>query len=677
MIQRTAELLRLADLHAAAADVLRPEDVLSPSEWAERYREVAAGPFRGTWDNANGPHLVALMDAVREALLTGRDLVVMKGAQEGVTEALGLNAVAWLLHYYGGPILYLTAKDDTAKKLSRQRWEPTLKTCEPLRKKHLAGKVRGEMILSKRFTDGSLDMCGSKSMNNFISNPYAIVIFDELDASQALMPDGSCPVATIRERLTAFAEGRDVLLIAFAHPTTKDRGAARLYYDESDQRRAHVRCPHCKQWMAPLWRDVKVIPRPGQLAAQAERDPTCYELVAPCCGVPLSDADRLKMIEHVEQRSTLPPEVAITKRWIGLHVWHLFLRRRGRVQRLARDYVAALNKPSEMVTFVNKVTGDAWEEKISETTADQWRACIVIPRVEDDPHAHYLGQVPPGVSYLTAGQDTKLTELHWCVWGWGLVLDVHEIRRFCGWLVDYGVVKRSPRPGETTIEAADLEPLAQLLYDRAFLRTDVDEELQVRVGYHDSGWSPLAAYGFCHRRDGRASPARGDAVDEASARRRPVHRWGAAPAFTLDGEDVKDDRLRIATLNTYVLKQDLFGLLPRRFVRASDRQQQGVITLPRDVGDDWIAHACSERLVLSARQKKLWTPKGPNHWSDCNVQAYAAALVANPFLEDMTRDEHLAEARAQEEARAHHRLEHGAGRGRRGSVRPRRPRRSY
>lgn len=633
MTQTTEDLLRLAEIIGVAQDVVRPVEVLSPAEWAERYRVVVGGPFPGAWDNTNGPHLVDVMNAVQEALRTGRDLVVMKGAQEGVTEALGVNAVAWLLHYYGGPILYLTAKDDVAKKLSRDRWDHVLDTCEPLKAKHLAGKARGELILAKRFTDGQLNLAGSQSMLNYISNPYAVIVFDEIDSIQEEQADGSDPIKNIRQRLTAMAEGRDVVMIAFAHPTTKERGAARLYYHESDQRRAHVECPRCGRWCAPLWKHVTPTPRPGQSQAQAERDPSCYDLAAPCCGEVLTEADRLRMIQRVEQRSTLPPEIAAAKKWIGLHVWHLFLRRGGRIRELADHYVAALDKPGEMVVFVNKETGDAYEFADQETTVEAWQALVL---------EHYrAGEIPAEVSFLTAGQDSRLLELHWAVWGWGFVRTAAGGVLLCGWLIEAGV---EPGPAAVdraakTLNASDLAVFDQVLYDRFWPRQGGAAHLALDMGLHDSGWQPIAAYEYAlSREDRRAIPSKGAATDEG-ARAAPVT-WVAGPKWKVGEHEVSDPHLKRADLNTFTLKFDFLGQVVRRFAPADGGAPRARLALPDGAPLAVLQHLSSEQLVTDpATGKKIWKRRGPNHWLDCSLQAYAAALQLAPFLNGQTEAE--------------------------------------
>jgi phage terminase large subunit GpA-like protein len=286
------------------------------------------------------------MDAVQEALATRRDLLVMKQAQGGVTDALGINVVAWLLVHHPGPILYLTNVDKTAEELVHDRWDSVIAQWEPLRKKNLAEQAPGrkgakDRLLVKRFTDAKLVLGGSRALSQFLSNPYAVVVFDELDSCQDEMGDGSDPIELVRRRMAAFAEARDVVMIAFAHPSERDRGAAKIYYEHSDQRRGHVVCPHCGSWVAPLWKHVRPFAREGQTQLQAERDPSCYALVAACCGVTLSNADRLKMIQRVEQRI----------RWLGagavrrLHARGRLHARQRRRRVLAQGAGALLRRP--------------------------------------------------------------------------------------------------------------------------------------------------------------------------------------------------------------------------------------------------------------------------------------------------------------------------------------------
>jgi phage terminase large subunit GpA-like protein len=345
------------------------------------------------------------------------------------------------------------------------------------------------------------------------------------------------------------------------------------------------------------------------------------------------------MCRDVRQETTLSAQEADLRPWLGVHFSQLYMSNKP-LAFLAEKWIETLDDEASRRVFVNKRLGDVYEPKVRETKPDEWSRCVVVPASPDDCEAYMRGSVPPGVRFLTAGQDSRTIELHWCVWGWGLVRNKDGFPELGGWLIDYGTIKREHTP---TIEAADLAVFDQVLYDRAFPRTDGSAGLYVTQVYHDSGWCPTAVYDYARRRPGRGFPVKGDADDSESSS--PVVRWGAAPMWRgPDGREVTDPAMRLAVLNTYMLKQQLFGMLPRRIER-DDGRVQSQLTLPRDVTDDWIAQSCSEVLVQEKR-KQVYRTRAANHYSDCNIYAYAAALQLNPFQRGQTRDEAIEEAKA-------------------------------
>lgn len=622
-------------------EVLRPVEVLSPAEFAEQHRHVVGGPFPGRWKNRNGPYLTDLMNLVREAMETDRNLVCIKGAQMGVTDAIGVNAVMWFLRYFGGPVLYLTAKDDTAKAIVRKRWQHVLKgpkACEPLAKKFLSGKSRGEQLLQKEFADGSLTLAGSQSGLNFISNPYVIVVFDELDSCADHMPDGRDPIATVQERMTALAEGLKVVMIAFAHPTTKEHGAGKIYYTLSDQRRAHVRCPHCNEWWAPLWKDVKVTPKDGQSEDAAKRDPECYELVHEKCGVVISDDDRKAMIRHVEQRTTLEPEVAAKKSWIGVHVWHLFLRKGGNVQRLAKKFIAGLDDPGAKIAFDNLNAGDVHElEEDVNPTEEAWRACTSVARYTGDKAPYYRGELPEGALFLTAGTDQNSTHLHWAIWAHGVLAAANGDRLRCSWLVDWGEIDRDPP--EKKLDAADMRPFLDAVYRKTWQRGD--RTLRVLAVGHDTGWLPDGVYEFADKLAPIGVSMKGGS--DTARSKTPLLRWGKKPEKNVQGVTVDWRDPRLGYTNTYLAKTVFFRLMRSRFPErgpGDETVERWRLHLPVDVDDEALTHLSSERL---AREKKTlkWTKIAsmPNHLLDCSIEAFVLSEQFAQLQNDRTADE--------------------------------------
>lgn len=610
----------------------RPLERSRPSAFAERYRVLKKGASwsDGPWRNANAPYLIAVMDAVLECLERGIQLLVlMKSAQGGGTEALGVNAILWFLAYFGGPVLYITAKDELAAEIANDRWdgaEGALATCDPVNRKRLSGKRHHEKVHIKRFTDAKLVFAGSQSVLNFQSNAYVLVVLDEVDSIGDAMIDGSDPVELAKQRVSAFAEGRQVLVIAFAHPSTPEAHVTTLYRKLSDQRRGHVRCPHCREWIAPRWEDVKVLAAEGQAPAEAERDPSRYFFVCPKCAAIWTEADRLEAIREVPQLTTLPAEIAAKKTAIGLHFWKFFMLGKT-VRTIAEDYVGAIDDPPKMRVFVNKTRGEPYEERVQEVSADTWRK---LQRAPGTPEAYELGTVPAGVQWLTAGQDSRERELHWAVWGWGLAKNDtgHLVLR--GWLVDCGV-ELGPAVEDArrkTLQSEDLQVFDQVLYARVWPSGKPEgPDFYVAQGLHDSGWQPIGVYGYCRGLNGRAVPSKGLATDDRSSA--PLVKWSAPLKWLVGTEEISAPTLRRADLNTYLLKVDFLGLAAARFT--DDRKvPHDRLALPHDAPKEFLDHLSSERLVLRDGRRMWVKTSHENHWWDCSILAYAAALCTAP-----------------------------------------------
>lgn len=632
---------------AELAEVLRPPERLSPSEWAAEHRHLMPGTTEksGKWDPDFFPHLNPIMDAFEEALEEGYEgFVLMKGAQGGGSEAM-LNTLFWARSLFTGPMCYLISKDELAKEFGRERVDYANQKSEPLAKIWLGEKKgAGETIQIKRYSTGKLTILGGRSVLNMESTPYLIVWVDEVDSLQDNLPGKGDLIKTIKARTKAFRAR--TLIAAFAHPTTREQGAGKLYYGSSDQRRGFVDCPHCAE-AAAFWLDwdhVQVFPEDGETLEQAQRNPRRYHFVAPCCGAVLSDGDRWRALRTVRQISTLSEEERDQKRWLGVHFSELYYPHRT-LEDLAADWIDGIDSESVRRVTVNKSHGDVYEPKVRETSTEDWRRLIWIPRYEGDPEAYTRGEVPPGVRFLTAGQDSRTVELHWAVWGWGLVRNLGGFPELVGWLVDCGIVEREHTE---TIEASDLAIFDQLLLRRSFPRSDGSGYLQVERAYFDSGWCPLAVAEFVRTRE-RAYASKGGSDDETT--RTPVHRWGAPMRYMApNGETVTDPQTKPALLNTYKLKEQWFGLVAKTFERPDPRggelpDRHPRLVLPVDVPEDFLEQSSTEYLAKNKRGKLQWQSSShANHFSDCNVEAYAAALQLNPFQRGQTRDETIRQA---------------------------------
>lgn len=292
--------------------------------------------------------------------------------------------------------------------------------------------------------------------------------------------------------------------------------------------------------------------------------------------------------------------------------------------------------------FHNKVLGEPFEPKTREVDTASMRALICVKRRANDPEFYLRGQVPPGVRFLTAGQDSRTTELHWAVWGWGLRRRIDQTTALCAWLIDWGIV---PRRYSLTFETSEYHVFDSLLYRRLFPSTVSDRNFMVHQGGHDIGYQPtqIPIISYVRSWPNRAFAIKGASETASSAVRADYMRLGSAIAVKLGDETIRDAATQPWLCNTYQLKCEWFGMFDRRIeVLDTDGSARTVplITLPEDVDDTFIDQSCSEFLAPGERESELvWKHKGPNHYADCTTYAHGLALNLNPGQLDQTEAE--------------------------------------
>jgi len=667
---REIELIhaREMDMWRAYIATMRPTEPMSPSEFSRRYRQLHAiycSERPGRWDDSAFPYQAPIMDAGEEAIRTGkRGIVLMKSGQGGGTDCM-INLSLWLKEYYPGPQLFMTSTEKVASEFGRERFANIIRDMPPLRDKFLPAKRGG--ILVKRFVDGAIQLCGGQSVYNVQSTPRRIVTIDELDSIPLNLGNEGNPVRLAEIRLDSFSG--PTLMIAYAHPTTKDRGAAQLYYENSDQRRGFVTCPHegCGHEFYLQWDHVKAVPNDQVTTdAKAKRDADCYAYYCPGCGCQIDDSQRVAMVRKVNYRSVLAPEVAAKKTWIGVHFSQLYYPSKT-IRFLAQAYIDALDDEESMKVFYNKRLGEPYEKTIKDVSIEDLRRLIVVPRRENDPEAYYKGTVPPGVRFLTFGQDSRDAEFHYSVWGWGLARLTNKSEVLRAWLIDWDVIKRTPP--SSIILSADLSIFDQLLYNRFYPTTYSNTSFEIREGAHDTGYSPHGVYEYTRGHEWRAIPIKGD--NSTSLSQRPLWREGYRPKYKMNGEEIELNQPLIF-FNTYQLKFEWYASLTKKvevfeYENGRDFEPTGtrnvpLITLPIDVDEAWLAQSSSEYLGYGKKKgEKIWDHKGPNHWGDCNIYALGLAKKINPFQSGLSFDEADQLARMEEKNECLKNWKHNVG----------------
>ena len=638
----TTDDIQLDTLLKTYQDTIAPLEPMLPSQWAERYRHLdpAEAEQYGKWRNDVFPALGPIQDAALEVINRGmRGLVIMKAAQGGCSQAVK-NIWGYCETFFPGPAGYLISKDELAKKFGRTRFDHMIRTCLPLRVKAILGRGSGSSSQEKVFTDGYLSIFGGRSVLNLQSIPYRFMFIDEVDSLLDVM-DGSDPIELARKRTNSYVG--ETLIVAFGHPSVKSRGSGKLYYTDSDQRRGYVTCRGCAKQFWLDWAHVELIIPPGEGDAAKLRAEN-YHLLCPYCRVNVSDADRVMMLREVEFKSELSEVDQVGRTWIGMHFNELYYPHKP-LKTIVEDFLACRDDDTKVRTFYNKTLGEPYESTLKKFTPAIWQKCIVVPispnESKETREDYLLGQVPRGVTAITAGQDSGKTDLYWSVWGWTRQLCDDEHFYLRGWLIDYGMEKRNLNNADVnSLTAQDLTPFDHILFNRTF-RSELGDTMEVSLAGMDSGWQPQSVYQYCLRWPGRAVPVKGSnepgkvsgyRVDYQNTAK--TIQWGAAVSHQFDGEVVRSP-IRPAMLNTYQLKMDFFTYATKGLTVRGRRVP--VLALPSNVSELLLRHLCGERLCQeesrTGKEKLAWKQTGPNHWLDTSIYAFACALNLEPIME--------------------------------------------
>jgi phage terminase large subunit GpA-like protein len=122
-------------IERAWRDGLKPDPLLTVSEWADRYRVLSqrASSEPGRWRTDRTPYLREIMDCLSPSSPVQR-VTLMKGAQIGGTEC-GNCWIGYVIHQAPGPMMAVSPTVELAKRHSKQRIDPLIEESEVLRER--------------------------------------------------------------------------------------------------------------------------------------------------------------------------------------------------------------------------------------------------------------------------------------------------------------------------------------------------------------------------------------------------------------------------------------------------------------------------------------------------------------------------------------------------------------
>lgn len=375
----------------------KPRPPLTVSEWADRNRIVPPGtsPEPGAWRTDRVPYLREILDAVSNPSV--ERVVVMAASQVAKSEIL-LNTIGYFAHHDPSPILLVQATEDAAKSFSKERVAPTF-AASPVLRGLLDPSERStsNTVMLKSFPGGMLAVAWAGSAASLASRPIRVVLGDELDRWPDTTGRDGDPWAQAVQRTSNFFNRK---VIAVSTPTLESLSAIARLYEDSDQCRYHVPCPHCGTFQFLEWGGIVY------KNAKGEIDLENVHYVCAHCREPVAEHEKPAMLAQGEW---VPENPGNTHR--GYHISALYSPW-VRWAELAREWIKANTERDKhgLQEFINLRLGETWTEAAQRITTDE----LAKNREE------YAAEVPDGALLLTGAVDVQDNRLEAEVIGWGV-----------------------------------------------------------------------------------------------------------------------------------------------------------------------------------------------------------------------------------------------------------------
>ncbi len=236
---------------------LVPRERLTPSQWAEKFRVLAAdveSNFPGPYSFDKTPYWRAVIDAtVRPGV---EEIVCLKGHQSGWSETCRNLAGFWI-DLQPGPVLVLMPDEKAAEQFRAERIEP-LMTETPAVARHVSRRKRDATKYRIRFTSGcSVYFAWAGSKSGTKSRPIRRLICEEPDEYPPFSSTGGDPLSKAEKRLTTYrATGRSTLLLG-GTPTTKTGNVWKRWEKCAARYHFWVPCPQCGGYQTLAWGNGK------------------------------------------------------------------------------------------------------------------------------------------------------------------------------------------------------------------------------------------------------------------------------------------------------------------------------------------------------------------------------------------------------------------------------------
>jgi phage terminase large subunit GpA-like protein len=612
------------------ATAFKAKSRLTVPEWADTYRHLSksVGSIGGPWSTSRVEVARGPMMAVTER---GVRTITAKTCTQLMKTSLLENTIGFFCHQDPAPMLLTQPKADSVKAFSKERLQPMAKAT-PVLRNLLGGNAADDTQTYRSFPGGFIALESAGSPTNLAMRAIRITLADEIDKYEPTK-EGD-PLILLEERTATFVTNS--LHLRCCSPTRKETSRITKSYDESDQRRPYVACPHCDhEQVLDFFKHVN-----WSKGDDGQHYPFTAAVFCEDCGAEWTEAQRLKIMTtkgSVKWRqtrtfvcceTTQKPVVERRWRWDETNqVGYALCKQCGKqpvpnthagftasklyspfttIPELAEKWLLSKDDPETKQTFYNTQLGLEFEQQ----TVKSMEQHALMERAEV-----YAAEVPRGSLILTMGVDVQSSgRLEGEVVAWGKGEE--------SWSIDTPVFVGDPAQPEVWAE------LDRYLHRKFTL--EGGGAMVIKACCIDSGGhNTEEVYKFCRPRIGRNVWAIKGAND------RPGQKSPLWPIPKLDRKKTRQTGYRPVIIGTGSAKEAIYQRLaieapgagfchfptPRMIERDGN-----VMTLYNEA---WFEQLTAEKQVLEKKHGYSYTrwilPKGKaNEALDCRVYAYAA-----------------------------------------------------
>lgn len=409
-----------ASLLEALAEAWRPRPTISLAEWcAEQLRlpaESSATP--GPYDLERYPYWRGVLDAADDPEV--EEIVIAAATQVGKTTIL--QAILAALAVLQPAPAMLAAPDINSLKELRDKFYGICEATEALR-----DTIPPQRLRNDRWIDVAGCRCHlgyAYATQTLSGKSCRVVLCTELDRWRKTKTHGD-PSLIVGERVKAFHRS----LIVRESTPSDEHSRIHAAYQQSDQRRFLVPCPHCRHYQELRFFPLKKGPFAGRGGVQGVKNERGEYLPADAAlaaahylceqGCKIESDEKEAMVragqwvpkgQQLDRRGQLTGQPLRAKRIWGARLNSLYAETVS-FGRMAAKYIECRGNQAKLQVFFNDWLAARF---LSRGKTPNWRKLGVRLR-----GTHELGTAPPWALFLTAGADPGPGYVRWTVRAWG------------------------------------------------------------------------------------------------------------------------------------------------------------------------------------------------------------------------------------------------------------------